>query len=581
MLALVAASVLVGAALELVPPLVIRRVVDDHLSLGRPDGLLLLAALYLGAIALVQAMSFATDYLTAIIAQHALHRLRMRLFSYLQRLPLGYYDRTPMGDVISRCTADVETVGALFSSGGAGGSSGATVMTDLVRLLTISIAMVALSPILFLITLAIILPLIFVTRYFQVRVRHAERANRLAVGLQNAHLQETLTGVAVIRALGREAAFVARFRRALHQGLMAFNRATVYAATYLPIVNILAALATAIVLWMGAADVLTSFGITLGTLIAFVLLFQRFVQPITNLGNEWQTVQAALSGLERIFQVLALSPEDVPATPQRQAGPLGGAAIEMQDVVFGYLPDVVVLRRISMAVQSGEHVALVGRTGAGKSSVLHLLGGLYAPWSGAVRVSGADPRLLSESQRRRVIGVVPQVVQLFSGTVYENLAMGDGSVPRDAVTRAAIIAGAGSFIKGLPQGFDTILGKGTQLSAGQHQLIALARALVWEPSVLLLDEATAAVDSATEAAFRSALRTYIAERRCAVLTVAHRLATAREANRVLVMDAGQIVEEGPPEELARLGGRFAALLELEAAGWNWQTDGNSARSTPT
>jgi ATP-binding cassette subfamily B protein len=567
--------VLAGAALELVPPLVTRRVVDDHILVGQAQGLLVLALLYLGAIALVQAMSFITDYLTAIVAQRALHRLRMRLFAHLQRLPLGYFDRTPLGDVISRCTADMETVGTLFSSGATGGagSSGATVLTDLVRLVTVSAAMFVLSPILFGVTMVIVLPLVFITRQFQVRVRVAERANRLAVGLQNTHLQETLNGVEVIRALGREAAFVARFRRALHQGLTAFNRATVYSATYIPLVNILAALATAVVLWVVAADVLTSLGITLGTLTAFVLLFQRFVLPITTLGNEWQTVQAALSGLERIFQVLVLSPEDAPAAPPSRDGRRAAVPIEMRNVVFGYLPDAPVLKEVSVSVRSGEHVALVGRTGAGKSSTVHLLGGLYAPWSGSVRVSGVDPRLIPEDERRRIVGVVPQAVQLFSGTVYDNLTLGDGSVPEEDVKRAAIVSGADAFIRQLAQGYDTLLGKGVELSAGQRQLIALARALVWNPNVILLDEATSAIDSETEAAFRSSLRDLIAEQRCAVLTVAHRLSTAKEADRILVMDNGRIVEEGSPEELVRLGGRFAALLELEAAGWDWRING--------
>jgi ATP-binding cassette subfamily B protein len=247
----------------------------------------------------------------------------------------------------------------------------------------------------------------------------------------------------------------------------------------------------------------------------------------------------------------------------------------MREVCFGYLPNRPVLHGVSLAAQPGEHIVLVGRTGAGKSSVLHLLGGLHTPWSGTVRVAGTDPTGLSDVERRRVLGVVLQVVQLFRGTVFDNLTLGDCSVSREAVQRAAAIAGADAFIQTLPQGYDTLLGSGVQLSTGQRQLLALTRALVWDPVVLLLDEATAAVDSVSEAAFRAALRTAV--RRCdrTILTVAHRLATAKDADRVLVLEAGQIVEEGAPETLLRRGGRFAALLELEAAGWNWQTDGRA------
>jgi ATP-binding cassette subfamily B protein len=350
----------------------------------------------------------------------------------------------------------------------------------------------------------------------------------------------------------------------------------------------LSTLAMALVLWVGVAGqgLLASLDLSLGTLTAFVLLLQRFAVPIMSLGNEWQTVQAALAGLERIFQVLALPSEasapEGPRQPQYRKGDAlrrhsraSNAAIAMQEVIFGYLPNHPVLRGVSLAAQPGEHLVLVGRTGAGKSSILHLLGGLYTPWSGIVRVAGTDPTALTDKERRRALGVVLQVVQLFRGTVCDNLTLGDGTVSRQAVQRAAAIAGADAFIQTLPQGYDTLLGSGLQLSAGERQLLALARALVWDPTVLLLDEATAAIDSASEATFRAALQTAVLGSGRTVLTVAHRLATAQEADRVLVMEAGQIVEEGPPEALIRRGGRFATLLELEAAGWDWQTDGRA------
>jgi len=586
---LVGVSVLLGAVLELAPPLLMKQVVDAQLKLGRSEGLLWIAVLYLGTTAAVQVMGFVTEYLTAIIAQGVLRSLRVHLFAHLQTLPLSYYDRTPLGDTISRCTADVETVSTLFTTAAAGGgvaagsgqagTSGATVLMGIVRLATIAAAMVALSPLLSLVAAVAVVPVVLVTRSFQVRVRDAERASRQAVGLQNTHLQEMLGGVEVIRALGSEATFIARFRAALHDGLAAYNRATVYAALYIPLMVILTTLAMALVLWLGVGGqgMLASFHLSLGTLTAFVLLLQRFAVPMMTLGNEWQTVQAALAGLERIFQVLALPPEaPTPRSPrQHQARP--HTAIAMREVFFGYLPNHSVLRGVSLEAQPGEHIVLVGRTGAGKSSLLHLLGGLYTPWSGTVRVAGTDPTGLTDEERRCALGVVLQVVQLFRGTVCDNLTLGERSVSRDAVQRAATIAGADAFIQALPQGYDTLLGSGLQLSAGQRQLLALARALVWDPTVLLLDEATAAIDSASEAAFRAALETAVLGSGRTVLTVAHRLATAQEADRVLVMEAGQIVEEGPPEALIRRGGRFAALLELEAAGWDWHMDGRSAR----
>jgi ATP-binding cassette, subfamily B, multidrug efflux pump len=564
-LALAMLGVLLAKTIEMAPPLLIQQVVDAHLVLQRSDGLLSLGLLYLSAIIAVQVMMAGAIYLTAVAAQGALHAVRVRLVEHLQRLPLTYYDQTPLGEIISRCTADVETVDTLFSTGVI------NLVANLVRLLTAAVAMVLLSPALTLVTLLFIPPLIGITRLFQVRVRAAERVNRRAVGLLNTHLQETLGGVEVIRAFGRADAFVARFRRALRESLAAFNRATVYSAMYSPIMALLAASAIALLIWAGAGGVVASWGISIGTLTAFVLLFQRFFEPITTLGDDWQTVQSALSGIERIVEVLALPPETRP--PPQLAVP-HHALIELHDVVFGYR-DQPVLHRLSFHVYPGEHVALVGRTGAGKSSALHLVGGLYAPWSGTVRLAGRDPRSLSEDERRQVMGVVPQMVQLFSGTIWDNLTLGDSSVARVAVERAMKIAGAAAWIEALPQGYDTPLsgagrGTGAQLSAGQRQLLALARALVWNPAVLLLDEATAAIDGASDAALWAALRADVAGHGRAVLAVAHRLASARAADRVIVLEAGAIVEQGPPEDLVRRGGRFAALVDLEAAGWDWQ-----------
>jgi ATP-binding cassette subfamily B multidrug efflux pump len=564
-LALAMLGVLLAKALELVPALLIQRIVDDHLAIRQADGLLALALLYLGTTVGAQILSAGAVYLTAVAAQSALHAVRMRLVEHLQHLPLRYYDQTPLGDVISRCTADVETVDTLFSTGVI------TLVANLLRLVTAAVAMALLSPILTLVALLVVPPLLGITRLFQVRVRAAERDNRRAIGRLNTDLQETLSGVDVIRAFGRATIFVARFRAGLRESLAASNRATVYSALYSPLMALLAASMIALLLWAGTGGIAPSWGISVGTLTAFVLLFQRFFEPITSLGDDWQTVQSALSGIERISEVLALPPETRPA-PQPPMPHQN--AIVLRDVVFGY-HDRPVLHRLSFRVRAGEHVALVGRTGAGKSSALHLIGGLYAPWAGTIHVAGRDPRTLDDDEHRHVVSVVPQQVQLFSGTVRENLTLGDKSVPDNAIVRAATTAGAAAFIQALPQGYDTILSGagrsgGAQLSAGQRQLLALARALVWNPAVLLLDEATAAIDSASDAALWTALRADVAGQGRAVLTVAHRLTTARAADRVIVLEAGRIIEEGAPEELVRRGGRFAALIEMEAAGWNWQ-----------
>ncbi len=565
----VALFVLAAAALELGPPFIIRTIVDDYLLIGRSSGLLVLALLYLATSAAVQVMTFLYSYLAATIAQGVLSRLRVRLFAHLQRLPSSYFDRTPLGDVISRCTSDVETLDTVFSSGVA------VLVANLVRLVTIGAGMVILSGRLALVAALVIPPLVWAIRFLQVRVRRAERANRAAVGALTSRLQESLRGAEVIRAFGREDEAGGAFRHVLAGALAASNRSTLFSAFYTPVTAILSAFAVAFLLSAGTQHAVGAFGISIGTLAAFLILLQRFFQPITALGEEWQTVQGAMAGAERIFATLALAPDDAGGGTGQKEHHAELPAMDLSRVVFGY-GDQPVLHGISLVVSAGEHVVLVGRSGAGKTSLLHLLAGLYAPWAGTVRVTGHDPRTLEESQRPQVLGVVPQVVQLFSGTVLENLTLGNPSVPEEAVLEAARIAGADAFIRALPQGYQTLLsggvgGAGTQLSAGQQQLLALARALVHKPAVLLLDEATAAIDSASEAAFRSALRESVLSGGCAVLTVAHRLSTAVGADRVVVLDRGDIVEEGPPGELAHRPGRFAALLELEAAGWDWRS----------
>lgn len=567
----VAVLVLAAAATELVPPLVIRNVVDRHLTVGRGEGLLGLALVYLVAIGGMQALTFLYGYVAAAAAQGALSDLRVRLFAHVQRLPVNHFDRVPIGDVISRCTADVDALDTVFSSGVA------LLLANLVRLLTIAVAMVTLSPGLSLVAAVIAAPLVIVTRAVQVRIRVAERQTRLAIGAVNTRLQEDLRGIEVIRAFAREPEFVAGFRQVLSRGLAASNRSTFSAALYMPMTATIAAIAVATLLAAGSQPALGAGTLSLGTLTAFLLLLQRFFQPITALGEEWQTVQGAMAGAERIFETLSLAPDDTSTGAGGRTNHLRSAAsVALDHVEFGYTSGRPVVRGISLRVQAGEQVAVVGRTGAGKTSMLHLMTGLYRPWGGVVIVAGRDPARLSEAERNRVVGVVPQIVQLFSGTALENLTLGDRSIAEDAVYEAARIAGADALLRALPQGYHTLLsgggsGPGTHLSAGQRQLVALARALVHRPSVLLLDEATAAIDNASDAAFRAALRERVLPRGVAVVTIAHRLSTAVDADRVIVLDAGRVVEEGSPAGLVARRGRFAAFLELEAAGWDWRS----------
>ena len=598
-----------------------------NLSTGRVEGIFVLALAYLGATAAVHLTNFLTAYITSIAAQGALRRLRVQLFDHLQKLPVAYYDRTPIGDTISRCTADMETIDRLFSSGVI------SLLGESLRLVVTLVAMVALSLPLSVVLILVLPILVVISRRFQVLMRGAQRLLRKAVGRLNARLQETLIRTEVIRAFGWELRIVQRIRRVLADTLSAQNRSIAYGAAYDPLLKILQAGLVAAFLILSASPILKAAQISIGTLTAFIFLFDQFFQPLIRIGNEWQVVQGALAGLERIFEVLSLQTDEQEGASrsrsperwntERTVEPGGamakaegvtskrddttakrdrttankddrttkrddrttkrdGTMVEVNRVTFGYLDERPVLTDVSLRVKAGQHLAVVGRTGAGKSSLFHLLGGLYRPWKGTIRLEGHDPNRISPDQRRRILGAVPQVGWMFGGSVTDNLTLGDKTIPRAAVEKAARISGAESFVTALPAGYDTIIsdagqGKGTQVSDGQRQLLALARALVGDPAVLLLDEATAAVDGVTEAAFKRALRTQIDERQGAVITIAHRLSTAMEADYIVVMEGGRIVEAGRPDELLRNGGHFASLWELENAGWEWreQTPGAS------
>ncbi|MCP4378096.1 MAG: ABC transporter ATP-binding protein, partial [bacterium] len=372
-IAVIIVSILAAEALAVIPPLVLRRILDDYLAVGVAEGLLVLAALYLAATIAAEAMRFVVTYSTAYVAQHVLRDLRVRLFAHLQRLPLSFYDSTPLGDVISRCTADVDTVDTLFSSGVA------NLVLRLAQVAAAFAAMTTLSLKLSLLSLLVIPPLAAITRFFQVHIRQAERRRRQAIGMLNVHLQETLSGIDVVRAFGREAAFTARFRRALQEAVAAFWGSESYNMFYAPLLAVIVATCSALFLWIGTGGAGAAWGLSIGTIAAFILLFQRFFEPIRNLGEDWQTVQGALSGIERIVQVLQIPADTPPQSTAASRHSERELPVSVQNVVFGYGPERPVVDNVSITVQAGEHLALVGRTGAGKSSLIHLICGLYAP----------------------------------------------------------------------------------------------------------------------------------------------------------------------------------------------------------
>ncbi len=432
------------------------------------------------------------------------------------------------------------------------------------RLGGVMAAMVVLSPRLALVALTALPVVVGVSRFFRSRMLSAEREVRRKVGETNSHLQEVLRGMEVVRAFGGEGRAKERFREVQDGFLGAADRSSLYDSLFSPLVETVRAVSIALLLWYGTKpSVFLSWGITLGTLVAFVQLLERFFGPITSLGQEYQTVQRAVAGAERILEVFELPTEERPPVHNvRPATP----EVRLEGVVFGYAPGRPVLKGVDLVVEPGEHLAIVGPTGAGKSSLVHLVAGLYAPEAGTVRVGGVDPRSLAPGLRRRLVGVVPQQVHIFDGTVLENLLLGEDGVSLDEVWEALELAGAADFVMELPDGLHTQVGpSGLQLSSGQRQLLALARALVGNPKLLLLDEATSSVDSETERAIREGLVRSSSGR--TVVTVTHRLSSVQDADRVVVMVDGRIVEEGRQDELEAAGGWYAGMLELQRLGW--------------
>ncbi|MBU6495334.1 MAG: ABC transporter ATP-binding protein/permease [Acidobacteria bacterium] len=561
-LTFVGGVVILDALAGLVPPFVVRSVVNHNLVPRSTAGLWLAAVIYVAAVTLQAALTFGYTYGAAVVSQSAIADLRTRVFAHVVALSTPSLDDLPVGDIISRVTSDVETIDQLFTDGVV------TLLGQLVPLLAVVGAMLTLSPGLTLVAAVSVPPVFAGARFLQRRVRDAERATRRAIARLNVDMAETLGGRETVLAFARADAFSQRFRRSLDNTLRVQSRSLYYDAFFRPVTGLLSSLVIALVIWVGGASFL-SVTVNLGTLTAFILLFQSFFAPLLALGDQWQDVQAAVAGVERVVEVLRI-PLEVHPSPV----PGDGVGVEMDRVSFAYHDNDPVLRSVSLRVRPGEVVAIIGRSGSGKSTLVSLLAGLLSPDAGEVRVAGVDPRSLDDATRRDVLGVMNQSSAMFAGTLRDNISVFDAAVTDDAIVRALDLVGLRSVVDSAPRGLDSVVaghggGELFDLSSGQRQQLALARTLVTMPRVLVFDEATSSLDASSDAAFRRALRVASLDRRSAVVMVAHRLSTARDADRVVVLEHGAIVEEGSPEDLAARPSRFAAWLELEAAGWEW------------
>ncbi len=547
-----------AAGLGLAGPYLVKVAIDDGILAGDSGTLLTVTLLYLLFLGLEYAVAYGQAIVVAMLGQRFMYDLRMQLFAHMEKLSIRFFDRNPVGRLVTRMTGDVETLNEMFTGGLI------AIFGDIFLLVGIMIFLLVLNWQLALVTFAV-LPLISIfTLYFRTRLRANFREVRKRIAAINAYLQERLSGINVIQIFGREKASMDSFRELNRKHTKAHLDTVFNFSVFWPLVELSASVSIALILWYGGLRVLGGdAAISLGALAAFIQYARRFFQPISDLSEKFNIMQAAMAASERVFGILDTEPEiTAPARPTPL--PACKGEIDFFGLHFHYEAEKPVLRGVDLRVAPGERLALVGLTGSGKTTLLSLLLRFYDPIQGSISLDGVDLRQLAPGDLRRHLALVQQDVFLFPGTVAENIHLGDSSIGMDRVREAAETVGAHRFIERLSEGYDTRLEeRGGGLSTGQKQLIAFARALAFDPAILILDEATSSVDSETEQWIQEGLERLLAGRTS--LTVAHRLSTIRGADRILVMHHGELVEEGRHEELLRSDGLYRHLYELQFA----------------
>jgi ATP-binding cassette subfamily B protein len=554
---LVAASVavmVVVGLLDLLVPHLVGRAIDGPIRVGSAEGLVRHGLLLLAAIALGSLARSAQQYLTVLTGQRIGMSLRRDVFSHLQRMGLAYYDRHPVGVLVTRVTSDVEAVEEFFQSGVAG------FFYDLLKLILILAFLAFLDGLLALTVLAVVPPLLLVTAVFTRRSRRDFARVRAEVAAANGYAQEAIGGIRVTRLFDRADRATTGFREHVDR-LYDAHCATIFNfAFFFPAVDLLQAIAVGAVVLVGA-DRIVDGSLTYGVLAQFVLLAILFFDPLRDLSQNFNTLLQAIVSSERVFRVMD-TPEQVP--PPEHPVPAAGIAgrVTFEDVRFEYVPKEPVLRGVSFEVPAGSTLALVGPTGAGKSSVIHLVSRFYDVTGGRVLVDGVDVRDYDPRALRSRIAVVLQDVFLFSGSVLENVRLWNPAISREKVEAAIRAVHADRLVARLPRGLDEDMReRGGNLSLGERQLIAFARALVHDPAILVLDEATSSIDTETEVAIQDAIRTLRAGR--TTIVIAHRLSTVKDADQILVVKQGEVRERGTHAELLAMGGLYRRLYELQ------------------
>jgi ATP-binding cassette subfamily B multidrug efflux pump len=546
--------------LQVVGPWLTQIALDDAIPAGDTALLARLAAVFLAAHVAAFFLQYIQTVLTTWLGQRVMYDLRTEIFEKLQRLDLRFYDQSPVGRLMTRITSDVETLNELFSSGVV------AAFGDVFTLTFILSAMVYMDWRLALVTFSV-LPFVALTAFlFRAKIRVVYRDVRVRLARINAYLHERITGIAVVKLFNREEADARRHGEINQHYLEAHLRSITYYALFFPIIELFTAIALALIIWRGGVSILEG-ALTVGVLAAFIQYARRFFRPIQDLSEKYNLLQGAMASSERIFRLLDRPIETTdPEAPVDLPTPVRGK-IEFRNVWFAYGKDDLgewdwVLKGVTLTAEPGERLAIVGHTGAGKTTIINLLMRFYEPQTGEILLDGVPIERLRLDDLREHIGLVLQDVFLFSQGVGYNIRLGAEGISEDRVREAAERIGAASFIERLPDGYDQELGeRGASISVGERQLVSFARALAFDPQVLVLDEATSSVDSEIEARIEEATNELMAGRTSIV--IAHRLSTVQGAGHIIVLHHGELVESGTHEELLDAEGLYARLHELQ------------------
>jgi ATP-binding cassette subfamily B protein len=527
----------------------------------RYRGLVMLVLVYMALRLVNFGLRYGYTYLVSWMGQHVIYDIRRAIFAKVQRLHMGYFDRTPVGRLITRITSDVDAIENMMRDGVVG------LVADIGLILGLLVYMFSINWQLTLVTLVVMPILYFTLNFLRKRIRDAYRAVRLRTSRSNAYLAENLSGMKTIQLFNRESRNERRFDKINLDLLDAYIEQIRWFSLFFPAVQLTGALATALILFYGATQLVgappAGGAVTIGVLTAFLQYAQMFFRPLQDLSDKYNIMQAAMASSERIFDLLD-TPEKIanPAEALPFAEPFRGE-VAFEDVHFAYEGEDWVLRGVDFTIRPGESVAFVGHTGAGKTTIISLISRFYDVQKGSIKIDGRDVRDYDQIELRRHVGIVLQDPFLFSGTVRSNITLNDPTIPFEQVVEAAKFVNAHAFISRLPQGYDTpVRERGAGFSTGQKQLIAFARALVQNPDILLvLDEATANVDTETEALIQDALEKLMQGRTSII--IAHRLSTIQNVDRIMVMRKGKLIEQGSHADLLKQGGYYRKLYELQ------------------